>query len=254
MPHPPLPGRYDWLSYNAPMSGELAESLVAKLAVRTPATVVDIGCGWAELLVQVLVACPEATGLGVDKDRSLLRRAEAGAERWGVQEMVEFAEELPDPAQEAADVVLCVGADHIFGSQLDALRGLLPFVRPGGRLLFGTGFWESPPSAEQAASVGLTPPDLGPLAELVELAVAAGYRLLDLRTATRREWEEFEFGFLADWEEWLHRNPGHPDAPGIRELADNHRTEYLRGWSAVLGFAYLTLGRAAGPEELSIST
>jgi hypothetical protein len=28
----------------------------------------------------------------------------------------------------------------------------------------------------------------------------------------------------------------------VRELTDTHRTEYLRGWREVLGFAYLTLG------------
>ena len=38
---------------------------------------------------------------------------------------------------------------------------------------------------------------------------------------------------------------GHPDAADVRAQSDRHRTEWLRGWRNVLGFAYLTLGRPA---------
>ena len=60
--------------------------------------------------------------------------------------------------------------------------------------------------------------------------------MTDLRTATRREWEEFEFGYLADWEEWLVQYGDDEAAPEIRGRADTHRTEYLRHWRDFLGF------------------
>jgi hypothetical protein len=78
---------------------------------------------------------------------------------------------------------------------------------------------------------------------LIDLALAAGFRLLDLRTATRREWEEFELGYLADWEDWLMDWSQHDEATAIRSRTDTHRNEYLRGWRDVLGFAYVVLGR-----------
>ncbi|MEP7180123.1 MAG: hypothetical protein ABI775_13635, partial [Pseudonocardiales bacterium] len=53
----------------------------------------------------------------------------------------------------------------------------------------------------------------------------------------------FESGYLADWEQWLLTYGEHPDADTVRAKADSHRTEWLRGYRAVLGFAYLTLGR-----------
>src|SRR6201999_518022 len=136
---------------------------------------------------------------------------------------VEFQAALPAVHETAPDVVVCIGADHIFGDQRDALEALARTVAPGGRVLFGTGFWERPPSAEEAAGLGAVPDDFVALPDLVDLALSFGLRLLDLRTATRREWEQFEMGFLADWEEWLMRWPNDPGAAEIRERADAHR-------------------------------
>jgi SAM-dependent methyltransferase len=248
MTETPPPGDYDWLDFNAPMSHELAEASAARLARTSPNLVLDVGCGWGELLLRVLAAAPEARGLGIDANVTGLERARRNATLRGLESRVVFREQLPDATVDMADVVVCIGADHIFGTQQDALRALYRFVRPGGRLLFGTGFWESPPTNEQAASIGAQPEDLSSLADLVDLAIAAGFRPLDLRSASRREWEAFEFGYLADWEEWLVRYPDAEAAPGILERSDTHRTEYLRGWRPVLGFAYLTLGRPTESE------
>jgi len=239
----PPPGRYDWLDFNAPMSSELADSLVARVAKTAPETVIDVGCGWGELLLRVVAASSAAHGRGIDVDASLLVRARGNAAARGLDTRVGFDSQLPDPEVDSAEVVICIGADHIFGTQEAALRALLPLVRSGGRLLFGTGFWEASPSEEDAAAVGLLPTDLSSLADLVDLAITVGFRVLDLRTATRREWEEFEFGYLADWEEWLMKYGRDELAPETRERADRHRTEYLRHWRDFLGFAYLTLGK-----------
>jgi len=240
----PPPGRYDWLDFNAPMSGALADSLASALARTAPRAVLDIGCGWGELLLRVLAAAPDARGVGVDRDVPLLERGRANAVARDLDARVEFRDAVLEPGTIAGtDVVICIGADHVYGTQEEALRSLAAHVEPGGRLLFGTGFWERPPTVDEAAGLGATPDDFGSLPDLVDLALACGFRLLDLRTATRREWEEFELGYLADWEEWLMQWPDDPAAAGIRAQADAHRNGYLRGYRDVLGFAYLTLGR-----------
>jgi hypothetical protein len=141
-----------------------------------------------------------------------------------------------------ADVVLCVGSDHVYGNQADALAALRPNVVPEGVLFFGTGYWQRPPTDDEATGLGATPDELRDLAGLVDLAIAAGFRPLDIQTANQDEWNAFESGYLSDWEEWLVRNPSAPDAEEVRAAADRHRTGWLRGYRNVLGFAYLTLG------------
>ncbi len=241
---PPI-GHYEHLDFNAPMSGGLADSLAGRLARVSPKSVVDVGCGWGELLLRLLKASPETQGLGVDEDELGLERGRRNAAAAGVAGRVRFVTAMPTFDAGLPDVVICVGSDHIFGTQQAALADLHSMLSPGGRLLLGTGFWESPPTEEQAAAVGYAPSSLTSLADLVDVALAAGFRPLDLRTASRREWEEFEFGYLADWEEWLLLHGDSTEAATVRERADVHRTEYLRGWRPVLGFAYLTLGKPA---------
>lgn len=244
--HAPMPpvGYYDWLSFNSPLSEQRADRFAASLAATTPQQVLDIGCGWGELLLRVVAATKNAVGVGIDTDPVVIERGRRNAAERGLDERVTFVAENPDSAEEPADVVLCVGASHAFGDTTAALRALRPMVRPGGRLLFGEGFWERTPTAEQAASLGpgATIDDYTDLAGLVELAIEVGYRPIRIESANRDEWEEFQSGYLLDWEDWLLRYPDRPEAAELRERSDGRRADWLRGYRDVFGFAYLTLG------------
>jgi SAM-dependent methyltransferase len=238
------PGYYAYLDFNAPLSDERAARLVQVATRGAPRTVLDVGCGWGELLLRLLAAAPEATGVGVDQNGALLERGRANARSRGLDDRVQFVDADGAGFAGRAEVVICIGADHAFGDQGAALAMLRTRLEPGGRLVFGTGFWQQPPTAAQAEALGAAPGDLLELAGLVDLAVGAGFRPLDIGTATPAEWEAFESGFLADHEEWLLRHPDHPAATDRRADSDRHRTEWLRGYAGVLGFAYLVLGRA----------
>jgi SAM-dependent methyltransferase len=233
------PSRYRYLDFNAPLSGGRADSIAARIAMRRPATVLDVGCGWAELLLRVVAAAPAARALGVDSDEALLERGRANAEARGLSERVELRLADATAPVEPADAVLCVGRDHVFGTQAEALTALHRLVRPGGVLLLGTGYWQRPPTAAEAAGLGATPDELPLLADLVDSCIAAGFRPLDIQTADEDEWNRFESGFLADQEEFL---MSHPEADRVRVAADEHRAGWLRGYRGVLGFAYLMLG------------
>ena len=218
------PGYYDDLDFNSPMTDETASELVAMLRRLEPLRVVDVGCGWAELLLRLLEACPKATAIGIDHDDVLLSRAARHAADRGVADRVELRPQFDGQLLADADLALCVGSEHVVGSRTDALRMFHEAMPPQSWLLLGTAFWETTPSDALVADFGQLP-DLGGLLDAV---AAAGWRTGSLLVATDRDWDRFEFGFMADMSD---------------DKVDDYRGAYLarRG---VLGFAYLLLQRS----------
>ncbi|WP_455359827.1 SAM-dependent methyltransferase [Streptomyces sp. SYSU K21746] len=254
-----LPPRLSRLTFHGPLSEARAARLVSRLTtplttrlttVGGPATVLDIGCGWGELMLRILDAAPGATGLGIDLDAVDLARGRKNAAARGLAARVEFAEESArDTARGPADLVLCVGAGQALSDAepprqtAEALRALRRMVAPGGRVLFGEGFWERAPSPAELAAMwpDARAHDHQDLAGLVAAAVEAGFRPEWIETANNDEWEEFESGYQAAAEEWLAGHADHPSAAATRERLDRHRASWLRGYRGILGLAYLTL-------------
>ncbi|MFE0102224.1 SAM-dependent methyltransferase [Streptomyces sp. NPDC059009] len=246
------PPRLTRLAFHGPLSEARATGIVERLTGggRAPRTVLDVGCGWGELMLRVLAAAPDATGVGVDLNGEDLARGRAEAERRGLADRVAFVEESGlDSARGPADVVLCLGASHALSEaepplhSAAALRALRRLVSPGGRVVLGEGFWQRTPAPDELAHMW---PDAHAgqhifLGDLVDEAVAAGFRPLWVETASGAEWEEFESGYRADAEEWLAAHPDHPLAAETRARVDTQRSSWLRGYRDVLGIAYLTL-------------
>ena len=205
------------------MTDSTATELVGHLAGLGPSRVVDVGCGWAELLLRLLDACPAAEAVGIDRDTVLLERARHNALERGLSERVRFEQTYDAAALDGAELVLCVGSEHVIGSYEDALAAFAQRPRPPAHLLVGTAFWERPPTDEQIMDFG----ELPDLPELLEQTQALGWRARMMVVATERDWDRFEFGFMSD----------------LGEEVDDYRRGYLarRG---VLGFVYLLLDRA----------
>ncbi|WP_203715939.1 SAM-dependent methyltransferase [Asanoa siamensis] len=240
----PTPGTGAHLEFNGPLSGARADRLAADLAARRPTTVVDLGCGWGELLLRVVARCPDAHGVGVESHGPDVLRGRANAAARGLADRVTFVEGSAAAHREPADVVLSIGAWHALGDLDEALRALRGLVNPGGRVLFGVEFWEQPPPPERLARMwpGAKADDCDDLAGLVDRAIAAGFRPLRVEHATADEWAEFESGLAAEGEEWLLTHADHPDAADLRSRLDSQRDMWLRGHRGLLGLAYLTLG------------
>ncbi|MFF6777163.1 SAM-dependent methyltransferase [Streptomyces sp. NPDC012637] len=239
------------LTFHGPLSEARAARLIGRLAATGPATVLDIGCGWGELLLRVLDAAPGAKGTGIDINGADLELGRRLAADRGLAERVEYVEESAlGTTRGPADVVLCLGSGQALcesgpESPYDpavVLRELRRLVRPGGRVVLGEGFWQHPPTDAELSRMwpGAHAGDHLLLDALVDLAVEAGFRPAWIETASPEEWEEFESGYRHATEVWLAAHPDHPLAAETRARVDRQRAQWL-GYRSVLGIAYLTL-------------
>jgi ubiquinone/menaquinone biosynthesis C-methylase UbiE len=229
------------MRWNTPLSEAHAGRLIEQLEVGSVRSVLDLGCGWGELLMRVVEAAGSGcAGVGVDSDEELLDRGRRACRERGLAGRITFVSRRAQDWERPAERVLCIGASHAWGGTSGALTALQAVVSPGGRLLFGDGCWETEPTPAAAAIFG---EDVLRLHAVLDHALKAGWRVLSLSAADQREWDEFESSSRRDREEWLLANPSHPDVGGVRQELDQRLDEYVQGYRGVLGFCYLVLGR-----------
>jgi cyclopropane fatty-acyl-phospholipid synthase-like methyltransferase len=205
-------------------------------------SVLDLGCGWGELLIRAVAATGEAsvTGIGVDTDAPGLERGRQAVAARGLEDRVRFIETSAVGWSEPADRVLCIGATHAWGGTEATLGALVHTVKPGGRLLFGDGFWQREPGT---AAVAIFGEELVPLTDLVRLAHTAGWQVLHISEADQLEWDDFESTWRLGRHRWLAAHPDATESPELREELQQGVQEYLDVYRGVLGYCYLVLGR-----------
>lgn len=233
-----------------PLHQARADVLVRFLAAEQDGVVVDFGCAWAELLLQVLEAAPSATGTGFDLDEAAVVHGRRLARERGLEDRVTLVVGDAKSGTVSPTAAIAIGASQIWGpavednqpiayrSALEALRALLP---RGGRLLYGEGIWSAPPTPAAIAPLAGRPDEFTSLPDLLRTAVECGFEPRIVSEATLDEWDEFESGFTARFTRWLVDNPDDPAADEIRKRAEAQRDGYFSGYRRVLGMAYLGL-------------
>lgn len=243
---------YDDLMFMTPLSEQRAERLVRFVGDDLHGTVLDIGCGWAELLLRVVAAAPDARGVGVDIHAGSIEHARRLAEQRGLTSRVTLiCGDAKDRAPERADAVVCIGASQVWGPPTEAnepldYTGALTAIRSkvsrGARIVYGEAVWSRTPTPAAVAPLAGRLDELVHLAELVEIAVAQGLMPVEVHEASLDEWDEFESGYSARYATWLAENgPEHPAAAEVHAMAARQRAGYLGGYRGVMGMAYLVL-------------
>src|SRR5436190_11427473 len=103
-----------------PLAQSRADRLVRFIAQASPATILDIGCGWAELLMQAVAAVPKAHGVGVDLDAGAIAHGRRLARERGLDERVDLVEaDARNAGPPLVDAVICIGASQVWGSPVE---------------------------------------------------------------------------------------------------------------------------------------
>ncbi len=231
--------RHAAMRWNAPLSGGHASILLDAFDLDEAESVLDLGCGWGELLMRAVQRGPALTGTGVDSDPAACARGRRLAAERGLAGRVSFVDAPAGSWTEPADRLICVGAKHIWQDTGAALAALWELTAPGGRLLYGDGCLEANASPLTAELFG----EMESLGELLAAARQPGWRVLHLSVSDQLEWDEFESDYRGGTERWLLAHPDTENAAGIRRWLDGRTREYLEGYRGELGFAWLVLAR-----------
>jgi len=240
------------LTFMAPLSEQRANRLVHFVAKDLAGTVVDAGCGWAELLIRVLEVAPAARGIGIDLKDSSIEYAQTLAQKRGVANRITLiAGDAKDHLPASSQAAICIGASQIWGPPVEAkmpldyrsaLKAVRAILETGARVIYGEGIWTTPPAAAAVAPLAERVDEYVFLADLLDIARACGFAVMQVHQASLDEWDTFESGFSARYVRWLASHPAdHPDAQSVRELAASQSDAYFRGYRGVLGMAYLAM-------------
>jgi cyclopropane fatty-acyl-phospholipid synthase-like methyltransferase len=225
----------------APLTDESVRRLLDHAIRRGDERLLDLGCGGGAWLVRALAAHPRVTAEGVDVSAPALASAEAAATGLGVRDrlVLHQRDATEHTAADPFDVVLSVGASHVFGGLLPTLRAMREHLAPGGHVLVGDGFWERPPSPHAVEMLG----DFNDLPTTVDHVTDAGWTPVYGHISTREELDDYEWSWTGSLASWALDHPEDPDSAEALAAASTHRDEWLRAYRSAFGFVCLVLRR-----------
>lgn len=229
--------RYSHLTWNCPLSEPASERLLTHLQLGPDTSIVDIGCGWGELVLRAAKASG-AAAVGVEIEADLLGRARATAAARNLK--VHFVDTPGNQWDEVRERAICIGSSHAFGGTKKMLAGLTKIVPKGGRVLIGDMCWERPPSQECLDMFG---DEVSPLKDIVVMCREAGWKLMYMETATQQDWDAFESGHRAGAREWLLKNESDERAASVEEDLAKKEDGYFGVYRGQLGFVFAILAR-----------
>jgi len=226
------------LRYCNPCSATKVESIIELLGLPQSGHVLDIGTGKAELPIR-LIERFHVEALGIDFSSPFLQEArEHIALRVPQNSFTLLEEDATTFSGEAEtfDLASCLGACEVFGGFQKTLRHLAGFVRPGGYILMGDGYWKQEPAPAYLDALHASRADLLTHVENVTAGVALGFTPLYASVCNDDEWDRYEWLHLRNIELYAREMPNDPDVPALLERIRSWRDIYLRWGRDTLGF------------------
>ncbi len=226
------------LRYCNPFSATKVESILELLDLPHGGRVLDIATGKAELPIR-LIERYHVEVVGIDYSSPFLREAREQIALRVPETSFTLLEEdatIFHQEPETFDLASCVGASEIFGGFEKTLHKLADFVRPGGYVLIGDGYWKQEPEPAYLEALLTSRAELQMHAENVAAGVVLGVTPLYASVCNDDEWDRYEWLHLRNIERYARENPEDPDVPALLERIHSWRDIYLRWGRDTLGF------------------
>jgi ubiquinone/menaquinone biosynthesis C-methylase UbiE len=184
---------HSFLPVAAPIDRAQLHGLLKLLPLDPDSTVLDVGCGRAALLVDIL-AERDVRGTGVDRAAEVLRIARTTAQARGCADRLTLVEAsaLELVFDSPFDLTLCVGASHAVGGPVAALDHLARWTRVGGYALWGEGFWRRDPDPAYLAAIGSSKHDLSTHYDNAAAAHERGWSVIWSAVTSDSCWDRYE--------------------------------------------------------------
>jgi len=238
---------HEGLAFMNPLAEEDVDEMIEALDLEPGAHVLDLGCGKAEILLRIVERYPEVRATGLDNSPAILAEARRQAEERVPEAKVTLVEEdvreyAPEPG--SYDLVVSTGGISFRGGVGGTLAVLSGYVAPGGKLLFGDGYWREEPSAEYLVALGAAREELKDYEGTIEAAVEAGLELKRAVTSSVEDWDAYEDAWARNGERYAEQHEGEEGVADLREWIANGRARYRElGGREALGFGLFLFER-----------
>ncbi len=223
-----------------PLAEEDVDEMIEALDLEPGAYVLDLGCGKAEILLRIVERYPDVRATGLDNSPAILAEARRQAKERVPESRVTLLEEdvreyAPEPG--SYDLVVSTGGISFRGGVGGTLAVLSGYVAPGGKLLFGEGYWREEPSVEYLVALGAAREELKDYEGTIEAAVEAGLALKRAVTSSVEDWDAYENAWARNGERYAEKHEGEESVVELREWIANGRARYRDlGGREALGF------------------
>jgi cyclopropane fatty-acyl-phospholipid synthase-like methyltransferase len=238
---------HEGLAFMNPLAEEDVDEMIEALELEPGAHVLDLGCGKAEVLLRIVERYPDVRATGLDRSPAILAEARRQAEARVPESRVMLLEQDVreyDPEPGAFDLVVSTGGVSFRGGVGGTLAVLYGFVAPGGKLLFGEGYWREEPSAEYLVALGAAREELRDYQGTIEAAQDLRLELKRAVTSSVEDWDAYEDAWARNGERYADAHEGAEGVAELREWVAAGRERYQAlGGRDTLGFALLLFER-----------
>jgi len=212
------------LKFNNPISESKLSEIINLLHIKSGDTIVDIGGGNGSVLLK-MIQKSNAKGVLIEQNKKLIDACKKQSKtliKSGKLVLVEADAKtyLKNLEPKSIDCFVCIGSSHIFDGYINFIKAILPYLKDGGFLLIGDGFWMKKPSKEYLKVLGSTESELMNHYENIEKPEKMGLTFLYAHIASAEDWDRFEGIYFLEEE------------VKALELAEKERKERLKNLRA----------------------